>query len=92
MRERVRVHAVDGRVQDNQPLSLALVRHRGHHANPLARAQDLVYFVFDFLVRNHLATDLTETRQAIRDGDEAVVVVLGQIAGHVPAVPDGRAR
>ena len=42
--------------------------------------------VFDADVRDHLAADFAEAREAVGDGEEAVFFNQGDIAGGVPAV------
>src|SRR5262245_21171772 len=49
-------------------------------------------FVLDPSVGHHFARDLAEAGKSVRNGDKAVLVELGLVAGHVPALPDHLAR
>ena len=58
----------------------------------LVEGQDLAEGLFDADVRDHLPADLAEAALAAGDADKAVLVDLGDVAGHVPAVADHLGR
>ena len=46
--------------------------------------------LFDLQVRHHLAADFAESRQAIGDAQEPVVIYHGEIASAIPVVMERR--
>src|SRR5262249_29778563 len=76
------------RVTDRQPLALALVGDTRHHERLLLHPRRLLQRLLHAAVRHHLAADLGETRHAIGDTEESVVVDLHHVSSYIPAVLD----
>src|SRR5262249_29546005 len=75
-------------VQHHQPFAAALVGDAGDYAGSIARFQDQVQLILDLLVGHHFAADFAESRQAVGQLDETVVIDAADVAGNVPAVAD----
>src|SRR5215470_18085678 len=86
------------RMQYGEPLALALVRHARDGEDLRTGPCGVVQGVLDATMRDHLATDLGEPRQAIDDTDEPVVIdhrdvpVTYQPSRTTSAVRSGRPR
>src|SRR3970040_1126843 len=72
------------RVEGHEPLALLVIRLCGDHRGVLP--QNGVDSLLQLDMGNHLAADLAEAGEAVRDTDEAVLIDGGDISGDIPAV------
>src|SRR3989304_4814272 len=72
------------RVEGHEPLALLVIRQCGDHRGVLP--QNGVDSLLQLDMGNHLAADLAEAGEAVRDTDEAVLIDGGDISGDIPAL------
>src|SRR5215472_9786463 len=73
-------------MQHDEVLPLFFVGYAGNDKGLLGEAGDFVQPLFNLHMRHHFAPNFAKAAEAVSDGEEAVLILRGDIAGDVPAV------